>query len=284
MLIYPVFLPQKGCPFSCIYCQQRSFENVDEPDTKLMKEELDAFVRRNAGNEKQIAFYGGTFTALSLNERILYTYIARSVMDENTTLRISTRPDFISPEILSWCKQNQIKTIELGIQDFDDNVLNQSKRGYNGKTAYDACKLVKEMGFELGIQLILGLPGLSSASQKHNLDMIIRMSPNLLRLYPLVVLENTELWEMTQNGEYTPLELGEAISLCVDFHEKLINTGIKIIKSGIPPLKRGLKYQGPYHPSFGALVQTEFNARKEMKHAIHNQDKGRTYKYHVRKK
>jgi histone acetyltransferase (RNA polymerase elongator complex component) len=262
VLIYPIFIPQKGCPFQCIYCDQTQFDSAEHIPLETISTQIEQFCLKHKDKPRQIAFYGGTFTGLTLPDREKYYQLAEPFLDNLTSLRISTRPDFIDPEILNWCKEHQIKTIELGIQDFNDEVLRASKRGYTSKQAIDACLMIKQADFELGIQLMPGLPQSTLISHKESMRGLQGVMPGFVRLYPLIILAGTPMWNMMEKGDYTPLSLEEAISICVDYCEWAEQNGVEVIKIGIPSLHQGSKYAGPYHPAFGELVKGERLIRK----------------------
>lgn len=266
MLIYPVFLPQAACPGTCIYCDQVAITGAPAlPDPLALSRELEDFIRRNPGLEKQIAFYGGSFTAIPRVERNQLLKPILDLMDDQTTLRISTHPLYIDEQILAWCRQNRIRTIELGIQDFDSSVLKHSCRGYDSTQAVKACNLVRESGFELGVQLMPGLPGWTEDSLSQNHLMLKEIKPQLLRIYPLIVLEGTPLAELWRSGAYRALNLEAALAQSVDYLELCEAESIKLIKIGLPSnLDPSRVLAGPWHPAFGEFVKAEALVRKIM--------------------
>ncbi|MEF3695044.1 MAG: radical SAM protein [Candidatus Cloacimonadota bacterium] len=264
MLIYPVFLPKAACPGTCIYCDQVAITGAPAlPDPLALSRELEDFIRRNPGLEKQIAFYGGSFTAIPRVERNQLLEPILDLMDEQTTLRISTHPLYIDEQILAWCRQNRIRTIELGIQDFDSSVLRYSCRGYDSTQAVKACNLVQESGFELGVQLMPGLPGWTEDSLSQNHLMLKEIKPQFLRIYPLIVLEGTPLAELWRSGAYRALNLEAALAQAVDYLELCEAESIKLIKIGLPSnLDPSRVLAGPWHPAFGEFVKAEALVRK----------------------
>jgi histone acetyltransferase (RNA polymerase elongator complex component) len=262
MQIFPVFIPQEGCPFQCIYCDQSRIGSTKQIPFAVLSEQIRAFCLKHNQANKQIAFYGGSFTGLPEAERNQYFDLVSPFLDEKTSVRISTRPDMVNDAELQWCKSHGITTIELGIQSFDDNVLLASKRGYDSQTAVDACLRVKSYGFELGIQLMPGLPGYTPASPliasgRHRGDI-----GDFYRIYPPVILRGTELWDMWKAGKYNPLSLDEAIEICAEFMDWAEENHLKVIKVGIPSLAKDTEYAGPYHPAFGELVKGERLVRR----------------------
>lgn len=262
-LIYPLFIPMRGCPGTCVYCDQHKISGSGEFDLLQAKREVEAFVRRNSGTTKEVAFYGGTFTALPPHLQAKYLDEIGALLEPCDSIRISTHPAFMGEDVLAFLKTKKVKTIELGVQDFCDDVLSQSGRGYTGKQAVDAAKAVQSAGFSLGLQLMPGLPGSSAHTMELNKARLLQVSPALLRLYPTVVIKDTALESMFQQGCFTPLGLKEAVVLCADFQELCAPAGIRIIKYGLPSnIDRMEVVAGPFHPAFGELVKQELLRRE----------------------
>lgn len=261
-LIYPVFIPMRGCPGHCIYCDQYAISGAGDllpPDAVPGAER---FVRQHPGREKEIAFYGGSFTALPLSERESLLDGFDPIRDGCTGYRVSTHPAFIDPGILAWCRQRGIRTIELGIQDFHDRVLMSTGRGYTSQQAIAAARMVQENGFDLGVQLMPGLPGWDAESLARNHAVLKELRPTYLRVYPCVVLRGTTLEKLHRDGSFTPLTLDEAIAQAADYSALADAAGIIVIKLGIPSnLDPAWVAGGPWHPAFGQLVQAELLVR-----------------------
>lgn len=260
-LIFPVFLPMQGCPGTCIYCDQFRIsgagpEICHDPSPAL------EFLARHRGQPRQIAFYGGSFTALDESSRdaLIAPYLAD--MDGLASFRISTHPLFIDPTVLDWCRDHRVVTIELGIQDWSDRVLSACGRGYGSDRAINAARMVRDWGFELGIQLMPGLPGWDEASLEYNRKVVNELRPPYLRLYPCLVLKGTPLEQLWRSGEFQPLSLEEAINQCADWQELCDAAGIAVIKLGLPSnLDPEEVAAGPWHPAFGQLVKAELLVR-----------------------
>lgn len=262
-LIYPLFLPMAGCAGHCIYCDQSKISGAPALDPELAEREVLAFIKRHPDQEKQVAFYGGSFTRLPLEERNSLLDRILPLLDAKSSLRISTHPLWIDQEILEWAKSKRIKTIELGIQDFDGEVLARSGRGYGTADAVQACRAVMESGFELGIQLLPGLPGSGTTSLNSNFHYLKELRPQFLRLYPLIVIKGTPLAEEFRQGRYLPLSLEAAVSLCADYCILAESLNIRIIKLGLPSnLSSEEIVAGPWHPAFGEFVKAELLIRK----------------------
>lgn len=261
-LIYPLFIPMQGCPGSCVYCDQRKITGAGLFDLHQAVSEVRAFIRRNSGRNKEVAFYGGTFTALPQQTQNEYLENIASLLEPSDSIRISTHPVYIDADILGFLKARRVQSIELGIQDFNDDVLMQSGRGYSAETASKAVQIVRNAGFVVGLQLMPGLPGSSPQSNRQNLDTVLSLQPDLLRLYPTVVIQGTALEAMYLSGAYQPLGIVEAVQLCADYQQLCEPRGIRIIKYGLPSnIEPREVTAGAYHPAFGELVKQELLRR-----------------------
>lgn len=270
--IYPVFLPHAGCPFQCVYCNQHGVISSNDGisrETGIMArfyEQLDTLLGhvRNGSTPGELAFYGGTFTALPL-------LVLRSILDEAsarvkeglfTGIRFSTRPDGVAPDICSCLAEYPISTVELGAQSLSDEVLKQSRRGYASAAVAAAAARVREQGWKLGIQIMPGLPGETAKDFKHTLDGTIDLRPHFVRLYPTVVLPRTLLADWFAGGLYRPLTLDTAVEYCAFAYDAFTDAGIKVIRMGLHPdpalQKPGAVLAGPYHPAFGYLVRARW--------------------------
>jgi histone acetyltransferase (RNA polymerase elongator complex component) len=184
--------------------------------------------------------------------------LVKPFLDSKTHIRISTRPDKISEKILAELKENGVKTIELGIQSFSDSVLTATNRGYLSDIAINNCNLVKDFGFDLGIQIMPGLPDFNQETLELTLQKIIEISPKFIRIYPAVVLADTELATMYFADKYAPLSLEEAIDICSKISILMQENNIDIIKMGLhSDIDSKDIVAGPYHESFGELVRAK---------------------------
>ncbi|MCK5051619.1 MAG: radical SAM protein, partial [Candidatus Cloacimonetes bacterium] len=258
MKIFPIFIPHLGCPFNCVYCNQLTITKSKIPSTRSISENIKKFCENNQLEEKEIAFFGGTFTKLSKEQQQTYLDVVNKYKDLIQGIRISTRPDSIDQEILDFCKENNVRTIELGIQSFDDSVLKTTKRGYTSQDAVESCNLIKESNFALGIQLMPGLPGFNADSLTNTIETTIKLKPDFVRIYPTIVLKNTELENWFNAGEYSPLSLQESIVITSEMISRFRENNITIIKVGLhSDIDKDDIIAGPYHQSFGELVRAE---------------------------
>lgn len=254
-LIYPLFIPMQGCPARCIYCDQSKISGAAEFELGRAIREVRAFIRRNPSKEKEVALYGGSFTGLDTARQKEILSALCALLDDISSLRISTHPLYIDTQRLELLQSYRVKTIELGIQDFHDKVLNASGRGYTGAQAIAAIRQVQKAGFCLGVQLMPGLPAADEDTLQENFRQLAALKPQYLRLYPAVVISGTPLAELYRQGRYQPLSVEAALDICVRYHELCQKTGTKIIKYGLPSnIAPDALIAGPYHPAFGELL------------------------------
>ncbi|MCR5035274.1 MAG: radical SAM protein, partial [Clostridia bacterium] len=217
--IIPVFIPHRGCPNDCVFCNQKAI-TARQPDVSPqdVRDIIETYLPTLTGRGLEtieVAFFGGSFTGLPLEEQSAFLSVAseykrRGLIDK---IHMSTRPDYIDPAILDNLRSYGADTIELGVQSFDDDVLVAAGRGHTADDVYAACSLIHEYGFELGIQLMIGLPGDSLEKCLYSARETVRMKPSIARLYPTVVLQDTALFDMARAGLYHPLTTEEAVAI-----------------------------------------------------------------------
>ncbi len=257
--ILPVFLPFLGCPSHCVYCaQDRQTGAGRENNIELI---LENAAEKINGDTEEIAFYGGTFTAMPAadRQRCLSFFASMRKKCKSLSARCSTRPDALSPDILAELKEAGIGLIELGIQSFSDRALALSRRGYTGKEAMEGCRRVQEAGFGLGIQLLPGMPGSTPEIFLGDAETALSFTPACMRFYPCLVPEGTVLAQWFKKGMYRPWSqeqtvatLGRALSLAW-------RAGVPVIRLSVAPEPAfdASVIAGPRHPALGALIQAE---------------------------
>lgn len=262
-VIIPIFIPHRGCPHRCVFCDQINISGTEQP---LKPEELRDEVLRwhsySRSDDFQLAFYGGSFTCLPGKLRRKYLEFGNKCIGEGllSSLRCSTRPDGIDDEILKECTAYGMTVLELGVQSMDDRVLAASKRGHTSSRVKTATTLIRKYPLKLGIQQMVGLPKASLKSDLNSADDIIRLHPDFVRIYPTVVPENTELYQMYSAGIYRPLSLEEAVDMSAEIYKKYRRAGIPVIRIGLQAdksLDTSKNLKGPYHPSLGQMVKTK---------------------------
>ncbi len=232
----PIFIPHMGCPNACVFCNQRSISGHIEfhiEDVERDIEEVLSTVRE--GDTCEIAFFGGSFTGIDRELMISLLDIAQKYIDAGKVecIRLSTRPDYINDEILEILSRYGVRTVELGLQSMDDCVLSASKRGHNSETALDACRMVKEAGFELIGQMMIGLPASSVDTEIATAELICRAGADGARVYPTVVFYDTELAAMTDRGEYVPLDTEQAVLRTAAVLDVFDRRGVPCIRVGL---------------------------------------------------
>ena len=262
-LIIPVFLPNLGCHERCLFCNQKvPSEGLSSPSSvrNFIETSLNRFPSEKEDREKQVAFYGGSFTAIHKDDQVRYLkevqpFLASGLID---SIRISTRPDALDEEILSLLKEYGVKTVEVGVQSMIDEVLLLAHRGHCAADTISATSLLNRWGFEVGYQLMIGLPGDSCDLFLQTLDQVIELKPDFVRIHPTLVLKGTPLENLWRAGEYSPLSLDKAIQWLKKGLLRLENSPISVARIGLQPTKELERdyLAGPYHPAFRQLIDS----------------------------
>ncbi len=263
MAIIPVFIPHAGCPHQCVFCNQKTISGQQKASAEAVQGQIDRYVQWiKPGRQNEAAFYGGSFTGLSLElQKELFKPVDKLLADGIVgSVRLSTRPDYIDVERLKLLLQHGVKTIELGVQSLDDTVLAASERGHHSKDVFTAVQLLREYGFSVGLQLMIGMPQQSFASVQNTVLKVLQLKPDLVRIYPLLVIQGTPLATSFKNGDFIPLSLDEAVRQSAYIYQEMTQAKINVIRIGLQAdeelCREGNILAGPFHPAFGELVQS----------------------------
>lgn len=275
--IIPVFIPHRGCPNDCVFCNQKAITarqaDVTPEDVKNL---IDTYLPTLTGRgieTIEVAFFGGSFTGIPIQDQSAFLAVAKEYKDAGLIdkIHMSTRPDYITREILDNLKKYDADVIELGVQSFDPDVIAASERGHTVSDVYKACDLIHEYGFELGIQLMIGLPLDTLDKCMYSAKEAVRMKPSIARLYPTIVLNDTKLLDMYNEGSYHALTSDDAILMTKEMYKILHDAGINIIRVGLKStdlINEGGEIQGnTYHPAFRQLVEGEI-AKEKMEQLL----------------
>lgn len=261
--VLPVFVPHLGCPHACVFCNQRRISGQTRPasasDVEQILQEAASFPRH--GEKRQLAFYGGSFTAIPVQQQIAllepaYAAVLRGEID---SVRLSTRPDAIDPDTLERLCAYGVRTVELGAQSMDEEVLRLSGRGHTAEDVRRASQMVQGAGLELILQMMTGLPGDSPEKSLYTARELIALRPDGVRIYPTVIVRDTELYDLWKNGEYREHTIEDAVELCARLLPLFDEAGIPVIRLGLNPteeLSSGEAVAGAYHPALGELVKS----------------------------
>lgn len=265
-LIIPIFIPFAGCTHQCVFCNQEHItDSSGLPSICEVVDTIESYLvtwEKNGPRpgSKEVAFYGGSFTGLDIEVQKNYlNAVADFVKDGHLDgVRLSTRPDYINDEICEFLKLNFVKTVELGVESLDEEVLKLSARGHSVDDVYGAVKVLKNFNFNVGLQMMPGLPGDTFEKIIETAKGLRDLKPDFVRVYPTLVIKDTPLEKMYLRGDYKPWSLEAMVSVCKDVNEIFLSSGIKIIKFGLQPTPELEKtiIAGPYHRSFRNLLES----------------------------
>jgi len=255
----PIFVAHKGCPNTCVFCNQKKISGAkDEVCESSLRKMLNESVKNCVPEKTQIAFFGGSFTGISKDAMEKYLSIANEYVTEYglNGIRLSTRPDYIAGGILDILKKYNVKTIELGVQSMNDEVLKLNERNMTVQTIKNASKLILDYGFELGVQLMTSMYGSDYETDIYSALEAVKLNPHFVRIYPTVVIHGTKLYELYEAGLYKTRTLEETVEISARMLEIFTENNIEVIRIGLMTNEdiNCEKVIGAYHPAFGELV------------------------------
>ena len=260
--ILPFFIPHIGCPYICVFCNQPRISGQQEMvsvDT-IRRSIREAISEQGYKGQWEVAYFGGSFTAIPQEVQNTLLEPATEAFQQGLIqgIRLSTRPDAIKEARLKELYTSGVRTIELGVQTLDEDMLVDAKRGHTAEDVEQACKMIREQGMTLGIQLLPGLPGETWTTLVNTAVEAGQLQADLCRIYPVIVIEDTELADRVRQGSYVPLTLEQGVAYSAFLKSYLEGKGTQIIRVGLQSTEdfdagRGI-VGGPYAPAFGELV------------------------------
>lgn len=257
-----IFVPHLGCNKLCAFCNQKAISSVESAVTPLQVEEIckNALAQCKTPENTEIAFFGGSFTAIERDYMISLLSAASKYVGDGkfSGIRISTRPDCITEEILTLLMAYNVTAIELGAQSLDDEVLSANLRGHNAKCISEAVDMIKWYGFEIGLQLMVGLYKSTIEIELENMKKVIAMHPDTVRIYPVAVLKGTHLAKLYESGEYKLFDFQTVVDICALMLVEFEKYGIRVIKCGLHASQsvESDLVAGFYHPAFREICES----------------------------
>lgn len=263
--ILPFFIPHLGCPQQCVFCDQHRISGSAAPVRRKDVERVLSGLSDGSGYE--LAFYGGSFTAIpaELQEELLQAAAPARERGAVSAIRVSTRPDALDETVLFRLKRYGVDTVELGAQSMDDFVLRLSRRGHNAADTRLASAAVKSLGFSLILQMMTGLPGSDDETDLETARELISLEPDGVRIYPTVILRGTILEQLWRAGEYQEHTVDDAVRVCARILPLFDSARIPVIRLGLNPtdvLSGGEAVGGAYHPALGEMVRSRILREK----------------------
>jgi len=274
--VIPFFIPHQGCPHHCIFCNQQSITGFTAADASLTSQDVQAGITDwlsragKPGRQVQVAFYGGSFTGLDRQRQkellgAVQPFIENGKVD---CIRLSTRPDYINAEIVTFLQRYHVRIVEIGVQSLDPDVLLASRRGHTVAQVEEAFICLRRAGLTIGAQLMIGLPEETSKGVLNGARILAAMKPDFIRIYPTLVIRGSGLARLYRQGLYHPLTMNRAVALCARIMPIFSKENIRVVRVGLQPslsLEKEV-LAGPYHPAFGELVQARmlFNKARSL--------------------
>ena len=265
----PIFVPHLGCPHQCSFCNQKTITGSGDVVTAETVREKITEAIRTIDREKtrvEVAFFGGSFTAIEAEQQETLLSAAHAFLETKQIdgIRLSTRPDCINREITARLMRYGVTAVELGVQSSDTEVLCQNRRGHTFADVQESVKLLREIGVEIGLQMMLGLLGSTPEKDLQTAQDIAALCPDTTRIYPTVVLDGSPLCALYRNGTYVPPTLEVAVETAAAVYEIFEKSGVRVLRMGLMAsdvLESGV-VAGPQHPAFGELVLSRLYLKK----------------------
>ncbi|OYT59765.1 tRNA uridine(34) 5-carboxymethylaminomethyl modification radical SAM/GNAT enzyme Elp3 [Euryarchaeota archaeon ex4484_178] len=213
---------------------QHNFDPYEQ--TKARIEQLNAI--GHPTDKIDLIIMGGTFTARPRRYQEWFVKRAFDAMNETEArnleeahlinesaknrcigLTVETRPDWFMEREIDFALYLGATRVELGIQTVYDDILEFVKRGHTVRESILSTRLAKDAGFKINYHMMPGLPGSTLERDFEAFKEIFKnpdFRPDMLKIYPTLVVKGTELYEMWKRGEYEPYTLEEMIELLVN--------------------------------------------------------------------
>lgn len=264
-----IFVPHIGCPNMCSFCNQRHITGrCTAPSAIDVINAVEIAIKspRYCPNTTEIAFFGGSFTAINRNYMLELLKTANEFVKSGAVsgIRISTRPDAIDDNVLLLLKQYGVTSIELGAQSLNDSVLRLNNRGHSVNDVINASNLIKKHGFSLGLQMMTGLYGDTDENAIYTAQEIINLAPKTVRIYPTIVLKNTDLAALYLDNKYKPQTLESAVNICAKLLVMFNDANINVIRLGLHSIENDSYLAGPWHPAFSELCYSKIYFEKAL--------------------
>ena len=275
----PIFLPELACPYRCVYCNQFHItgnSDVVKPEDviNIIDSHLASFKEENRFVE--VAFFGGNFTGLPVKMQNDYLEVVQPYLDKNLVhgIRCSTRPDYISLQRVKEIKHLGMRNIELGAQSTNDEVLKHCKRGHTYNDIVEASQIILSEDITLGLQMMIGLPYDSEEKDFQTAKDIVNLGAKETRIYPCIVVKDTELEALYRDGDYKALSINEAVSRSSKLYSYFIENQVKVLRIGLhqsDELDKDGYVAGPYHKNFAEMVFSHI-WREKLTHDLFLED------------
>ncbi|WP_289021790.1 radical SAM protein [Desulfobacter postgatei] len=266
-LVIPFFIPHQGCPHLCVFCNQRLIAKQTsetqrfDNETERLSDAIHTYLQFKKNRSRvELAFFGGNFLGLEKSRILTLLKAVQPWIRQGQIhgIRCSTRPDTITRQVIDLARPLGLKTVELGVQSMDDQVLALAERGHTSEDTRKALALLKENGLKTGVQVMVGLPGDDDCGAVRTAKELSELKPDLARIYPLLVLNGSRLAQWYRSGRYVPLSLDQAVTQTKKMVKIFRCSGVSVARIGLQATPMmddaGQMIAGPWHPAFGHLV------------------------------
>lgn len=255
-MILPIFLPNIGCNQRCIYCDQTLITGIEDCDLPSYLENIFNKIESPC----EIGIYGGDILGVEIKKLKEILQSLEPFFEKIKNLRVSTRPFAPKKEIyekIELLKKYKLSVVELGIPTFNDSILQFLKRGHTVRDLEEMYWFLRKFGLNVALQVMVGLPGETTDDIKECVRNIVRLRPDYIRIYPLVIIRGTPLANLLIEGKIRLFSFEEALRRAAYIYSAAESRGIRVFKIGLTyteKLEREI-IGGFFHPAFGHMVR-----------------------------
>ena len=142
----------------------------------------------------------------------------------NVGFTIETKPDFCKKEHVDWMLDYGITRIEIGVQSLQERVYEIVNRGHDYKDVTESFQISKDAGYKIVAHMMPGLPTVTPAEDISDFKKLFddpQLKPDMLKIYPSLVLENTPLYDDYKQGKYVPYSDSDMINVLTEMKKNV---------------------------------------------------------------
>ncbi len=197
------------CKSKCHYCDFKSFSNIEEKEQSYIESLIKEIESQNWNEiNKQykvttIYIGGGTPSYIDPKQiTLILQAIKKNTKLEKAEITIEINPGTVDENKLCVYKKEGVNRLSIGLQSTNNNLLKQIGRIHTFEQFLQTYKLAKKIGFNnINVDLMLGLPNQTIEDLKESIEEVIKLNPNHISVYSLILEEGTKLYSLVETGK-----------------------------------------------------------------------------------
>ncbi len=155
-----------------------------------------------------------------------------SAKNRNVGFTIETKPDYCKEEHVDMMLDYGATRIEIGVQCLQDRVYKIVNRGHDLNDVIDSFQIAKDAGYKIVAHMMPGLPTMSPTDDIKDFQTLfedLRFKPDMLKIYPSLILKDTPLYDEYQDGKYTPYSDDDMLNVLTEV-KKMVPKWMRIMR------------------------------------------------------